>query len=92
MRYASLSLLFLAAAAPSVAAAQTSQPSQTSQTAQSNANERRVCRNNMDDTGTILGGRRICRTVSEWRRLEDQARDEMDRRRNGTIDTRGNGN
>ena len=77
MRCFSFSLLVLAVAVPTMSAAQTAAPNRT------NPSERRVCRNNMDSTGSILGGRRICRTVAEWRQAEEQMRRELDRTRQG---------
>ena len=88
MRFAYLSLAVLAAAVPALpAAAQAGNQSQQQQ----QQNERRICRNEVDATGSILGGRRVCRTAAEWRRIQEDARTALDRANNGSISTSNNG-
>ncbi len=73
MRHAYL-LLVPIAATPLTAMAQP--PAQGQATPQQ---ERRICRSNQDNTGSILGGRRICRTAAEWERLSREAADNLQR-------------
>jgi hypothetical protein len=71
MRFVPL-LALLAFAAP--AAAQDSQPASTPP-----KKEKKICKA-VAVTGSILGGKRECRTKAEWDSMAQSARDNLDRR------------
>lgn len=81
-------------ATPSVAGAQSSSPSQPSTTSRKAAKtltkdpNRMDCRTT-DVTGSRLGGKRVCRTVSQWAEIEAANRSFLQRAQANPYSTRG---